>query len=425
MQSSAAWRALTRWDLLRTSWPWRSVAYLVTGVLLGEVVLVAFLFTLFVSSILALLLVGIPLLLALGFSGIPVAALERRRLRIIDPETADTPHRRPDLPGLRAWIRLRLQEQATWRELAYVVLLVTVLWPIELLAVVFGLGGPASMILTPVLRAQMGEVRVLKFWLVNTELEAFAALAVGVIWLALALYPLTLLATAHGMLARLLLVSRETDTGQRLDELTRSRTRLVEAFEVERRRIERDLHDGAQQRLVALTMTLGLAKLSEGAEASDLVDRAHEQAKLALAEVRDLIRGIHPQILTDRGLPAAAADVADRSPVPVEVTMALPVRLPEVVESAAYFVISEALTNVAKHSGAREASVTGRLDGTRLVVEIRDDGVGGAGMTEGTGLAGLADRVSVVNGRLMLSSPPGGPTLLRVEIPCTSIAPSR
>ncbi|MFF4778770.1 sensor histidine kinase [Microtetraspora fusca] len=425
MQSSAAWRALVRWDLLRTAWPWRSVAYLVTGVLLGEVVLVAFLFALFVSTILALLVVGIPLLLALGFSGIPVAALERRRLRIIDPEPADTPHRRPDRPGLRGWVGLRLQEPATWRELAYVVLMITVLWPIELLAVVFGLGGPASMILTPVLRAQMGEVRVLKFWLVDTDLGAFAALALGVIWLALALYPLTLLAAAHGSLARLLLVSRDTESGQRLEELTRSRTRLVEAFEVERRRIERDLHDGAQQRLVALTMTLGLAKLSEGAEAADLVTKAHEQAKLALAEVRDLIRGIHPQILTDRGLPAAVADVADRSPVPVEVAIELPGRLPEFVESAVYFVISEALTNVAKHSGARTASVIGRLDGAGLVVEIRDDGVGGADPSVGTGLAGLADRVSVADGRLMLSSPPGGPTLLRVEIPCASIAPSR
>ncbi|MGW3362563.1 sensor histidine kinase [Streptosporangium canum] len=424
MQPSAAWRALTRRDLLLTSWPWRSLAYLVTGVLLGEVILVVFLLALFTSTILALLLVGIPLLLALGFSGIPVAALERRRLRIIDPEPAATPHREPDLPGPREWIALRLREQATWRELAYVVLLVTVLWPIELLAVVFGLGAPASMILTPVLRSQTGEVRVLKFWLVDTEWEAFAALLAGVVWLGLALYPLTLLAVAHGVLARLLLASRETEMGQRLDELTRSRTRLVEAFEVERRRIERDLHDGAQQRLVALTMTLGLAKLSEGPEAAELVGRAHEQAKLALAEIRDLIRGIHPQILTDRGLPAAVADVADRSPVPVEVSVELPARLPEVVESIAYFVVSEALTNVAKHSGAREASVTGRLDGARLVVEIRDDGAGGADATRGTGLAGLADRVSVVNGRLMLSSPSGGPTLLRVEIPCTSIAPS-
>ncbi|MER7500543.1 sensor domain-containing protein [Nonomuraea pusilla] len=425
MQSSPAWRALARWDLLRTSWPWRSVAYLVTGVLLGEVVLVVFLFALFTSTLLTVLVVGVPLLLALGFSGIPVAAMERRRLRIIDPEPAATPHRAPDRPGLRAWVALRVQEQATWRELAYLILMVTVLWPIELLVVVFGLGAPAAMILVPVLRAQMGEVRLLRYWVIDTELGAFATMAAGMLWLALALYPLTLLAAAHGSLARLLLVSRETEERRRLDELTRSRTRLVEAFETERRRIERDLHDGAQQRLVALTMTLGLAKLSDGAEAAELVGKAHEEAKLALAEVRDLIRGIHPRILTDRGLPAAVADVADRSPTPVDVSMELPGRLPPAVESAAYFVISEALTNVARHSGAERASVTGRLEGDRLVVEVRDDGVGGADASEGTGLAGLADRVSVVDGRLMLASPPGGPTLLRVEIPCVPIPPSR
>ncbi|MEV7005887.1 sensor domain-containing protein [Streptosporangium sp. NPDC051022] len=418
MRSSAVWRALPRGDLLLTSWPWRSLAYLITGVLLGEVVLLTFLATLFTGAILATVLVGIPLLLALALGGIPVAALERRRLMIIDPEPVENPHRRPERPGAREWLLLRVREQATWRELAYLVLLVVLLWPVELLAVVFGLGAPMSMILTPVLRAQTGDVRVLKFWLVTSDAEAFAALAVGAVWLALALYPLTLLAAAHGTLARAFLAPRESETGQRLAEITRSRTRLVEAFEAERRRIERDLHDGAQQRLVALTMTLGMAKLTEGAETAELVGRAHEQAKLALAEIRDLIRGIHPQILTDRGLPAAVADLADRSPIPAEVSVALPRRLPEAVEYVAYFVVSEALANVAKHSGATRAAVTGRLDGDLLVMEISDDGVGGADPSTGTGLAGLADRVSVVNGKLMISSPVGRFTLLRVEIPC-------
>ncbi|GAA3415097.1 sensor histidine kinase [Streptosporangium vulgare] len=238
-------------------------------------------------------------------------------------------------------------------------------------------------------------------------------------------YPLTALAVLHGLVARALLGPRQSDESRRVVELTRSRSRLVSAFEAERRRIERDLHDGAQQRLVSLTMTLGLARITRGDETAELVGRAHEQAKLALAEIRDLIRGIHPQILTDRGLPAAVADVADRSPVPVEVVMTLPARLPEVVEATAYFVVCEALANVARHSEARRATVTGRMDGARLVVEIGDDGVGGADAVKGSGLAGLADRVSVVDGRLVLSSPPGGPTLLRVEIPCTPIDPSR
>ncbi|MFC3983791.1 sensor histidine kinase [Streptosporangium jomthongense] len=423
MQSSAAWRALTRWDLVLTSWPWRSLAYLVTGVLVGEVVLVVFLLGLFTGTVLAAVLIGVPLLLVLVLGGIPVAALERRRLRIIDPDPAPTPHRAAESSGVVAWLRLRLREQATWRELGYLVLMVTVLWPIELLAVTFGLGMPATMVLTPALRSQTGDVRVLRFWLVDNDLSAMAALAIGSLWLLLALYPLTLLALAHGALARAMLSPKEIDAGRRLAEITRSRTRLVAAFESERRRIERDLHDGAQQRLVALTMTLGMARLTEGEETAELVARAHGQAKLALAEIRDLIRGIHPQILTDRGLPAAVADVADRSPIPVDVSVTLP-RLPEAVESVAYFVVSEALANVARHSGAAHARVEGRLDGGLLVVEVVDDGRGGADPARGSGLAGLADRVSVVDGRLMLSSPAGGPTLLRVEIPCVPTDPS-
>ncbi|WP_239514112.1 sensor histidine kinase [Streptosporangium sp. 'caverna'] len=425
MRSQAAWQALTRRNLLVTLWPWRSIAYLMTSAVVGAVMLVVVLVSLISGALLALVLVGIPLLVVLGLSGIPVGALERRRLWIIDSEPVESPHRVPDQPGLVAWARLRFSEQATWRELAYTGLLITVLWPMELLAVVYGIAGPMLAMYSPIALEESGEFRLLKFWLIDSYPEAFAAALLGAVLLALFIYPLTALAVLHGILARLLLGARETDEAQRVIELTRSRTRLVEAFEAERRRIERDLHDGAQQRLVSLTMTLGLAKLTRGDERTDLVHKAHGQAKLALAEIRDLIRGIHPQILTDRGLPAAVADVADRSPVPVEVSMTLPSRLPEAVEATAYFVVSEALANTARHSDARQASVTGRMDGDRLVVEIGDDGVGGADAAAGTGLAGLADRVSVVNGRLMLSSPVGGPTLLRVEIPCASIDPSR
>ncbi|MER6175782.1 sensor domain-containing protein [Streptosporangium sp. NPDC001681] len=425
MRSRAAWQALTRWNLLATWWPWRSLAYLLTSILVGAVILVVVLVCLAGGAVLALVVVGIPFLVVLGLSGIPVAALERRRLRIIDSEPVESPHREPDRPGLRAWARLRFSEQATWRELAYTGLLVIVLWPMELISLAYGIAGPVLAMCAPIILEEVGQVRLFKFWLIDSRPEAFLVALLGAVLLVLFTYPLTALAVLHGLVARALLSPRQSDEARRVVELTRSRSRLVSAFEAERRRIERDLHDGAQQRLVSLTMTLGLAKLTRGDETAELVGRAHEQAKLALAEIRDLIRGIHPQILTDRGLPAAVADVADRSPVPVEVTMALPARLPEVVESTAYFVVCEALANVARHSEARRASVTGRLDGARLVVEIGDDGVGGADAAEGSGLAGLADRVSVVDGRLVLSSPAGGPTLLRVEIPCTPIDPSR
>jgi signal transduction histidine kinase len=208
--------------------------------------------------------------------------------------------------------------------------------------------------------------------------------------------------------------------GDRVTELSRSRVRLVDAFEAERRRIERDLHDGAQQRIVALTMTLGLARLdAPPGPLADQLAKAHQEACQALAELRELIHGIHPKVLADYGLEAAVSDAADRSATPVDLELALPGRFPEAVEAAAYFVVCEALANVARHSGASRARVTGGHATGRLFLEIRDDGRGGARTGgEGTGLTGLADRVSVLDGRLALSSPPGGPTLLRVEIPC-------
>jgi signal transduction histidine kinase len=193
----------------------------------------------------------------------------------------------------------------------------------------------------------------------------------------------------------------------------------VDAFEAERRRIERDLHDGAQQRLVALTMTLGLARLdAPPGPLADQLAKAHEEAGKALAELRELIHGIHPKILADYGLEAAVADAADRSVVPVDIDLELPGRPPQAVESAAYFVVCEALANVAKHSGADRAQVSGGHRDGRLFLQVRDDGRGGADPSAGSGLTGLADRVSVLDGRLALSSPPGGPTLLLVEFPC-------
>ncbi|MEU4236714.1 histidine kinase [Actinoplanes sp. NPDC026619] len=220
-------------------------------------------------------------------------------------------------------------------------------------------------------------------------------------------------------MARAILAPRIHDAEGKLVEVTRSRARLVDAFELERRRIERDLHDGAQQRLVALTIQLGMARLElpAGSAVADQVEHAHELAKQALTDVRELIRGVHPKVLTDRGLAAAVAEVASAAPTPVDVQIRLPGRLPSTVEVTAYFVVVEALTNVARHSAAARASVTADLTADRLVLEVRDDGRGGARPADGSGLAGLADRVAAVDGAVALSSPPGGPTLLRVEIP--------
>jgi signal transduction histidine kinase len=274
-------------------------------------------------------------------------------------------------------------------------------------------------VLTPLLLLASGEAKVLKLWLVTGWPAAFGWAVLGLLLLALGGYLLGVAAGARAGLARLLVAPREAVLGARVVELTRSRARLVDAFEAERRRIERDLHDGAQQRLVALTMTLGLARLdAPPGPLADQLATAHEQAGAALAELRELIHGIHPQVLADYGLEAAVADAADRSAVPVDVDLELPGRLPPAVEATAYFVVCEALANVARHSGASRAEVSGGHRDGRLSLRIRDDGRGGARAGKGSGLTGLADRVSVLDGRLALSSPPGGPTLLCVEIPC-------
>ena len=212
----------------------------------------------------------------------------------------------------------------------------------------------------------------------------------------------------------------------RLEELRESRARLIEASLAERRRLERDLHDGAQQRLVALSLQVGLAQRElerggEGAQAASvLLDRARDELRLALEELRELARGIHPAVLTDRGLEAAIATLAARFPLPIEVVATPPVRLPGAVEAAAYFVVSEALANMAKHAGASRATVRVAREGSDAVVEVRDDGRGGASLTAGTGLQGLADRVAGLDGRLDVLSPPGGGTLVRARIPCVS-----
>nr|BFE80553.1 hypothetical protein GCM10020093_031540 [Planobispora longispora] len=193
----------------------------------------------------------------------------------------------------------------------------------------------------------------------------------------------------------------------------------MDAFELERRRIERDLHDGAQQRLVALTLTLGMAglDLEPGSPAAGRVAEAQEQALLALAELRELIRGVHPKVLTDLGLPDAASDVAGRSPVPAEVDIALPGRLPAPVEAAAYFVITEALANVARHSRASRCRLRGRMVGETFLMEIHDDGIGGP--IRAGDRAGRAGRPGRGGGRQDFGVQPGrGPTVLRVEIPC-------
>jgi signal transduction histidine kinase len=207
----------------------------------------------------------------------------------------------------------------------------------------------------------------------------------------------------------------------RVEELQASRARLVEASDTARRQLERDLHDGAQQRLVALALDLRLArgKLESDPEAAtQLLDASIDELAAATDELRELARGIHPALLTDRGLGPALDALASRAPLPVELESALDDRLPGPVESAAYFVVAEALTNVARYARATHAAVSIARTNGRLVVEVRDDGIGGADPAAGSGLRGLEDRLAALDGRLEVSSPNGSGTLIRAEVPC-------
>jgi len=411
----SVWQALGSRRFLLSAWPWRAAGYLLAGALTGAVTLIVALLMLTAGALVVLGLAGVALL------GLPVARVERRMLGLLGDRPPPDGHRAPPRPGLRAWLGTRFTEPLTWRELGYAVLLAGLLWPFDLLAVLLTVTVPPALLATPVLLVLDGEqVNVLKEWPVTSLPLALTVAALAAPVYAAAAYGMTVYAAARGALARLLITAPDA----RITELTRSRIRLVDAFEAERARIERDLHDGAQQRLIALTMMLGLARLDAPAgPLTAQLARAQDEAERALVELRELIRGIHPPVLTDFGLPAAVTDLADRSVIPVGVSLDLPRRFPGPIESTAWFVVCEAVSNLARHSGAESAEISGGYAGGALTVRVRDDGRGGADPDGGTGLVRLGDRVSVVDGRLTLSSPPGGPTVLTVEIPCRPLPP--
>ncbi|MGW6308613.1 sensor histidine kinase [Streptomyces niveus] len=404
-----------------SSWPWRVWAHLLGGALTGLASLLL-LAALAVSGLL-LSVIGVDLVLMLAANfGVPAAAVERRRMRLVEPVPVPDPHRSLVGAGRRGRLRTRLRERATWRELGYVV----VFAPLQVcvgLALATGLTFAVILLAAPLIVWNAGpeDVMIIPGRPVESPLHALPATAAGLLALVLCAYAAGLLAGAQVKTAVFVLSPRDEE--RQVVELTRSRARLADAFEAERRRIERDLHDGAQAQLVALTMTLGLAELElreSGSPATELVSRARGEARLALTQLRDLVRGIYPQVLTDHGLDAAVAEIALRSPIPVDVDIDLPRRLPDAVETVAYFTVTEALTNAAKHSGATQLTVVGRLKRGTLTLVITDNGRGGAVPSAGAGLQGLADRVAILKGRLVVSSPVGGPTRVGVEVPCSA-----
>ncbi|WP_306927795.1 sensor histidine kinase [Streptomyces luteogriseus] len=381
--------ALTRSPLgfLRTVWPWRALGYLLSGGLFATTacVGVAGLSTASVGAFARVLCVAAVVVFAAALAG----PLERRRLALVD--RGDGRDRPEPLSGPRA--------------VGYGAVSVLVVGWVDLAVGLVSLGIPGFLLLAP-------------FQPTASPWQAVAGPVAGALLLPVSAYPIGAWAGVRAAVTRAVLFPKDRE----LREVVRSRARLVDAFEAERRRIERDLHDGAQQRLVALTVKLGLAGLDlpPGSTAAKEVAEAHALAKEALTELRELIRGIHPQVLTERGLPAAVRDIAGRCPVPADLDVDLPGRLPAAVEQTAYFVTAEALTNIARHSGAGHCRITARCEDGVLRLDIEDDGSGGAAPARGTGLTGLADRIAAADGRMLLSSPPGGPTLLRAELPCGS-----
>jgi signal transduction histidine kinase len=403
---------------------WLAVIHLIAGLVTGTLAfgVVVALGVLGIGTLWFFLL-GLPILVSTLWLGLQFGRAERARFTVT--LGAHIPAPPADLnPATRRWPRTwrLLTSRAAWRHTAYAVIrlplslaetiLVTAVWSFALAMLGLPLFGWMMIRLTWHLDAALPRP-----WL------AAAAVVAGVIVLPVAPRVTQALATADAAVARYLIgPGSQADMTERIGELERSRAQVVGSADAERRRIERDLHDGAQQRLVSLAMNLGRARARFADDpdgARIIIDQAHEEAKQALIELRNLVRGVHPPVLSDRGLDAAISGLAVLSPVPVTVRASLPARPSASTEAIAYFVVAEALTNVAKHARATRAEVEVSRHGDVLHVLIRDDGGGGAD-PQGQGLAGLADRLAGVDGWLTVRSPAGGPTVIEAELPCGS-----
>ncbi|MGW1168831.1 sensor histidine kinase [Streptomyces sp. NPDC002550] len=410
---------------------WREFGYVLLSL---PISIVLFTWTVTMTSLGAGLLVtflGVPVLAAALTGCRGFGALERARARgLLRLEVAEPEPLRMRKPGVSAWMGAVLKSGTSWRNLLYA--LVQLPWAVFSFAVAVSLWTTGWTLLTYplwfwVFPAYAGQGGIQLYGdehhsvYLDNPFEITVTALVGLLFTLATPWIVRALTMVNGLLVRSLL--GPSPLSARVVELESDRGVVVDTAAADLRRIERDLHDGAQARLVSLAMDLGLAKeklREDPRAAARMVDEAHGEVKTALQELRDLARGIHPAVLTDRGLDAALSSVASRCTVPVRVEVDLPARPAPAIEGIAYFTVSELLQNISKHSRARSASVDVWRAENRLMLQVTDDGVGGADASRGSGLAGLAGRLDAVDGVLVVESPAGGPTVVIAELPWRS-----
>lgn len=406
---------LPPWRFLISRWPWLTLLYLATSAVIG----------------LALVPITVATFLLLPLWALGVGGLERRRTKMLGFPTQQSGHAQVQESERHHWLSIRISEAATWREaLAF---LVDLVFGLTILVVLFfqgvtvvalgmiayaGITGPTD---TQFFGEAKGVMTPTNWWpVLLIALALFCVLA----------YVNSFLAVTQASLLRVLCGPRRRELDQNVERLLRSRRALLESSEAERRRIERDLHDGVQQELIALGARLGMVGLevdelaSRGIDTTDLlrsVDEAQEQAEHAMATLRNTVRGIHPSVLTDHGLHTALEELAERCSVPVTLELDTGTPLPPTIETAAYYLAAEALNNVTKHTSATAVTIRTTTDGTGFAIQVTDNGAGTADETNGTGLRGLRARAEALNGNFTVASPAGGPTALRMVLPTTPV----
>jgi signal transduction histidine kinase len=412
------------WGEFAAAWATRlglDTAYLLLGLPAG-IIAFTVVVTGWASALgLAITLIGLPVALATIVVSRGMANAERWRAALVLGQPIRGRYRPLAEERILGRLRTLFADGQTWKDLGWHLLLLpigivgftvaVVCWCGSLYCLTF----PFWFKLTPA-AADFGDFTLNAWW------HAIVVFAIGVATLPISIALVRGTAAGTGALARLLLGADAEELEERVEVLTETRAGAVDAAAAELERIERDLHDGAQARLVALALDLGMAEERFERDpdgARELVEKARDEARLALSELRDLARGMRPALLAERGLSEAVRALAARTPLPTAVTAEPGERIPPAVESAAYFMVAEALTNAVKHSAATRLTVDLTRDGGMLVVQVADDGVGGADAS-GSGLTGLRKRVEALDGSLRVASPRGGPTLLHAELPCGS-----